>query len=74
MIKDKKTAFVIYVVLFIVLWNLADLIWNTVISGGGYDFAVGMDIGTPLVVALVTGYLFFLAQQVSINDELDKTD
>lgn len=70
MIKDKKTAFVIYVVLFVVLWNIAEILWRT-ITGSGSD-AAGVNIAIPLVAAIVTGYLFFIARNVSINDELEE--
>lgn len=69
-IKDKKTAFVIYVVLFIVLWNVAEFLWLT-LAGKGYDGVSGADILTPLTAGIVTGYLFFIAQGVDINDELE---
>ncbi len=70
MIKDKKTAFAIYVVLFVVLWNIAEILWRT-ITGSGSD-AAGVNIAIPLVAAIVTGYLFFIARNVSINDELEE--
>ena len=74
-IKDKKTAFVIYVVLFVVFWNIAEHLWKTAVAtGSGIS---GFDIITPLIVAIVTGYLFFIAKSVNINDELKearKTD
>ena len=68
MIKDKKTAFAVYVVLFVVFWNLAETLWRT--SFGAGNNAAGFDIVTPLIVAIVTGYLFFVAGGVNINDEL----
>ena len=68
MIKDKKTAFAIYVVLFVVFWNLVEMLWRT--SSGAGNNAAGFDIVTPLIVAIVTGYLFFVARGVDINDEL----
>lgn len=70
MIKDKKTAFAIYVVLFVVIWNIAEILWR-VIAGSGND-AAGFDIVIPLVVAIVTGYLFYIAKGVNINDELEE--
>lgn len=63
MIKDKKVAFGLYVVLFMVFWNIADLLWSTFINGSGYNFAVGSDLMFPLIAAIVTGYLFFFAKK-----------
>lgn len=74
MIKNRNTAFAIYVVLFVVFWNIAEMLWRTLISRSG---AGGIDIFLPLVLAIVTGFLFFMAGSVSINDELEearKTD
>ncbi len=67
MIKDKRVAFVIYIVLFIVFWNILERF----VSGAGGDIVDSIDIATPLVVAIVTGYLFFIADRVNINDELE---
>lgn len=68
MIKDKRTAFAIYAVLFVLFWNFAEMLWRTMF-GTGND-AAGFDIVTPLIVSIVTGYLFFIAGGVDINDEL----
>ncbi len=38
MIKNKKAAFGLFVVLFMVCWNLLDFIWTAVISKGAYHF------------------------------------
>lgn len=70
MIRNKKTAFAIYVVLFILMWNLAEILWLTFVDGSGYVLTAGVDIATPLIVAIVTGYLFYTADKVNINDEL----
>ncbi len=72
MIKDKRVAFALYVVLFIVFWNIIDILWSRFAEGAGYDPATGFEIVTPLIVALVTGYLFTVAEQVNINDELEE--
>lgn len=66
MIKDKRAAYAIYVVVFIVVWKLLERLF----SGGGGNTSGVIDISIPLIVALVTGYLFFIASKVNINDEL----
>ena len=63
MVKDKKTAFVIFVVVFMALWNLLDFLYNTVITKGGYQFKTTTDLMLPLVLALVLGYLQFLRNE-----------
>lgn len=70
MIKDRKTAFAIYVVLFIVFWNIAEILWDLFTGGAGHTFSAVTDIMTPLGLAIVTGYLLFLINHADINDEL----
>ena len=60
MIKNRKVAFVIFVVLFIVFWNLLDLLYSALITKEPYHFSTGNDMGLPLVSALVLGCLLFL--------------
>lgn len=36
MIKDKRIVFAIYVVLFVVFWNVADLLLGTITGRGQY--------------------------------------
>ena len=67
MIKDKRIAFAIYVVAFIVVWNIVDLLVRTITGNHAGD----VDIVVPLIVAMVTGYLFYMAKTVDINDELE---
>ena len=63
MVKDKKTAFVIFVVVFMALWNLLDFLYNTVITKIGYQFKTTTDLMIPLGLALVLGYLQFLRNE-----------
>jgi len=36
MIKDKRIAFAVYVVLFVVFWNIVEILWR-IIAGTGND-------------------------------------
>jgi len=63
MVKDKKTAFVIFVVIFMALWNLLDFLYSTLISKSGYQFKSTTDLMIPLGLALVFGYLQFLRSE-----------
>ena len=63
MVKDKKTAFVIFVLIFMALWNLLDFLYNTVITKIGYQFKTTTDLLIPLGMALVLGYLQFLRNE-----------
>ena len=69
MIKDKRIAFAVYVIAFIAFWNIAEMLWMTLTGGTGRS-NTEFDILTPLIVGIVTGYLFFIAKSVNINDEL----
>ncbi len=69
-IKDKRKAFAIYVVLFVVIWNTAEYLWQTFIEGGVSGPTFVFDITIPLTLAIVTGYLLFIAAGIDINDEL----
>jgi len=59
-VKDKRVAFGLYVVLFMVFWNLLDFIYSVLIVKGSYHFSGGIDLGLPLAIALISGYFFFL--------------
>ena len=63
MVKDKKTAFVIFVVVFMALWNLLDFLYSTLITKSGYQFKSTTDLMVPLGLALVLGYLQFLRNE-----------
>lgn len=60
MVKNKYVAFVLFVIAFLALWNLADYLYTTFITNGTYHFSVGTDGATPVVIAMVSGYLLFL--------------
>ena len=61
--SGKVLKFILYIVLFILFWNLLDLLWASFISRSGFRFAAGLDLGLPLVVAAVTGYLLILRRE-----------
>ena len=60
MVKNKYVAFVLYVIAFLALWNLADYLYTTFIARGTYQFALGTDGAIPAAVAIISGYLLFL--------------
>ena len=59
-IKNKKLAFGLFVVLAVVLWNLLDYLWSVFIAGNPYHFSGATDVGIPLIPAIIIGYLLFL--------------
>ena len=60
MIKNKYAAFVLFVVVFLAFWNLADYLYTTFITSGTYHFAAGTDGALPVGIAIVSGYLLFV--------------
>ena len=60
MVKNKYVAFVLFVIAFLALWNLADYLYTTFITSGTYQFSVGTDGAIPVVIAIISGYLLFL--------------
>ena len=60
MIKNKYVAFVLFVVIFLAFWNLADYLYTTFITSGTYHFAAGTDGALPVGIAIVSGYLLFV--------------
>lgn len=63
MIKNKTVAFVLFVVIFMALWNVLELIYGNVITGNGYSFEASLDLGTPAIIAILSGYLLFLRKK-----------
>jgi len=60
MIRNKYIAFVMFVIIFLALWNLADYLYATLITNETYHFAAGSDGVIPAAVAIVSGYLIFI--------------
>ncbi len=60
MIKNKYAAFVLFVIVFLGLWNLVDYLYTTFITNGTYQFAAGTDLVIPVIVSIVSGYFLFL--------------
>ena len=60
MIKNKYVAFVLFVIAVLAIWNLLDYLYSTFITGSSYQFAAGIDMGLPVVVAAGVGYFLIL--------------
>ncbi len=63
MIKNKRIVFGLFVAAFLLFWNLLDLLYNTLVAGSSYQFTTGVDLVSPLAVAIVIGYLLFLRKK-----------
>ena len=62
-IKNKYTAFALFVVLFLVIWSVLDFLFNTIITKSGYQFSPVIDLCIPVVVSVTIGYLLFLRKK-----------
>lgn len=60
MIKDKRVAFVIFVVAFVAIWNLCEILYATFITKSAYQFKPLYDLGGPLLAANILGFILFL--------------
>ena len=60
MIKNRFVAFVLFVVLVLVFWNVIDYLVAAFITRSPWQFPTGSDMITPLVVSIVMGCILFL--------------
>ena len=63
MIKNKTVAFVLFVVVFLLVWNVLNYIYGSYISGSGYQFEASKGIGMPSIISIMIGYLLFLRKK-----------
>ena len=48
---------------FLVLWHLLDFLFNTFITGKGYQFSPIIDLVVPLAVSVTVGCILFLRKK-----------
>ena len=60
MIRNKYVAIVLFVIVFLAFWNLADYLYTTFITSGDYHFTALTDGIIPAAVAIVSGYFLFI--------------
>ena len=58
MVRSKYVAFVLYLVMVLVFWNVLDLLYVSFITRSVYAFSMGAGLMTPLISGIITGYLF----------------
>ena len=59
MIKDKNTAYILFIAVVTVFWTLFDIVYSTLITHSGYSFRPG-NLLEPLLVGIILGYLLIL--------------
>ncbi|MBR7092911.1 MAG: hypothetical protein IKI50_07015 [Clostridia bacterium] len=65
MLKNRYAAFGLFVVVFVLFFNLLDFMYTAWIAGGTYRFSAGLDLGVPLLPGLILGYVLFLHKKES---------
>ena len=60
MIKNRKIAFGLFVVLVLGFWTLFDYLFSRFMTRSPYDFSALSDLAIPLLIAAISGYLLFL--------------
>ena len=60
MIRNRYAQMVAYVIAFIAMWNLCELIAGTFITHSGYVFTWADNIAKPLGLALVIGIILYV--------------
>ena len=65
MLKNRYAAFGLFVVVFVLFFNLLDFMYTAWIAGGAYRFSAGLDLGVPLPLGLLLGYILFLHKKES---------
>ena len=59
MLKDRRVAWGLFVVCFLLVWNLLDFAYTTFLTGNLWHCSAGRDGGMPLLIAMLTGYFAF---------------
>ena len=54
---SRGQKYIFFIFLVVVFWNILDFIYSTLITKSGYNFTFDSNIGLPLVVGVVVGYL-----------------
>jgi ABC-type Na+ efflux pump permease subunit len=60
MIRNKYVALVLFIILCIALWNVAQYLWASFISKEVWVFATGRDLVKPAVASACVGYVLFV--------------
>ena len=60
MIENKYEKFILYVIAFVAIYNVAEYFFCTMIRNTAYVFSYGKCLITPLIPALISGVLFYL--------------
>ena len=60
MSKNKYVALIIFVILCVAMWNVAQYIWHTMVSKDIWAPAIGYDVIRPAVASAAVGFVLFI--------------
>ena len=63
MIKNKYVAFGLFIAIFFTVWHLLNFLFNTFITGKGYQFSPVIDLVIPIAVSIALGCVLFLRKK-----------
>ena len=63
MIKNKKAAYVLFVILFTVIWYVLDYLYHAFITKTPFVFKPGFDLATTVALGAAIGYFIFLREK-----------
>ena len=61
--QNRKVAWAVYVVCFLLIWNILEFIYTVFLTGTPWHFTIGQNGGLPLIIALVSGYFLIVRRQ-----------
>ena len=64
MLKNRIIPFVLFVLLVIGFWNLADFLFTKLFAGQQYQFQTVYDLWIPLTVGVIIGAVAFFRKDV----------
>ena len=62
---------ILFIIIFVGVWNLLDLLYSAFITRSGYQFGIGEDLLLPLFIAIVIDIPLFAQKR---NHDLSKND
>ena len=60
---NRKIAFGLFVVLFVVFWDFLDFLYTVLVIGNSYQFDKNVGLVYPIVPAIIIGYFVFLRKK-----------
>ena len=59
----KIIVFLLFIAVFVGVWNLLDFLYSSFITRSGYQFGIGDDLLIPLVISLIIVFPLFIKKK-----------